>query len=207
MELKIQGLSKYFNGQAVLQDLNMELSGSQPVCLMSPSGSGKTTLLRILMGLETADGGSIRWMDGGRELPASSIRFSAVFQEDRLCEAFDPVENVRMAAGRALTRDEARAELSILLPPSCLDRPVCTFSGGMKRRTAICRAILAPSQVILMDEPFTGLDEDNRRRAIRYIRQKIGGRMLVVTTHLREDVRLLGGRAVGMDGGTLCEGG
>lgn len=196
MEVKIQGLSKYFNGQAVFEDLSLELSGSQPACLMSPSGSGKTTLLRILMGLERADRGSICWMDGGHELPASSIRFSAVFQEDRLCEAFSPVENVLMAAGRALTRDEARAELSILLPPSCLDRPVCTFSGGMKRRTAICRALLSPSQAVLMDEPFTGLDEDNRRLAIRYIRRKAAGRLLVVTTHLREDVALLGGRLI-----------
>lgn len=196
MEVKIQGLSKYFNGQAVFEDLNLEFSGSQPACLMSPSGSGKTTLLRILMGLERADGGSICWMDGGHELPASSIRFSAVFQEDRLCEAFSPVENVLMAAGRALTRDEARAELSILLPPSCLDQPVCTFSGGMKRRAAICRALLSPSQAVLMDEPFTGLDEDNRRLAIRYIRRKAAGRLLVVTTHLREDVALLGGRLI-----------
>ncbi len=205
MEAEIRGLSKRFNGQAVFENLNLALSSRQPVCLMSPSGAGKTTLLRILMGLETADQGSIQWTEGGRRLSSSSIRFSAVFQEDRLCEAFNPVENILMAAGRTLTREEAQAELSILLPPSCLSRPVRTFSGGMKRRTAICRALLAPSQVILMDEPFTGLDEENRRLAIRYILQKAGGRLLVVTTHLREDVGLLGGKLVGLGGQDASE--
>ena len=65
------------------------------------------------------------------------------------------------------------------------------MSGGMKRRTAICRAVLAKSEVLLMDEPFTGLDEDNRKLAIRYIREKADGRMLILTTHQEEDVELI----------------
>ena len=112
--------------------------------------------------------------------------------------AFTPVENIQMVTGRALSGEQIRGELSRLLPPECFDRPVWTMSGGMKRRTAICRAVLAQSQALLMDEPFTGLDEDNRRLAIRYIREKAAGRLLILTTHQEEDVELIGGRLVGL---------
>ena len=101
-----------------------------------------------------------------------------------------------MVTGRALSGEQIRGELSRLLPPECFDRPIWTMSGGMKRRTAICRAVLAQSQALLMDEPFTGLDEDNRRLAIRYIREKAAGRLLILTTHQEEDVELIGGRLV-----------
>ena len=122
-------------------------------------------------------------------------RFGVVFQEDRLCEAFTPLENVLMTAARGITRENARRELCRLLPEESVDRPVATLSGGMKR-TSICRALLAPSDMVLMDEPFTGLDEDMRRQVIGYIREKTEGKMLILSTHDPEDVKLLGARLV-----------
>lgn len=119
-------------------------------------------------------------------------RFSAVFQEDRLCEAFTPLENVMMVTGRLLSPAQVRAELARLLPEESLSRPVATLSGGMKRRTAICRALLAPYDVLLMDEPFTGLDEGTRQTVISYILEKSVGRMVLISTHQEEDVALLG---------------
>ncbi len=120
-----------------------------------------------------------------------SPRFAAVFQEDRLCEAFTPVENVLLVTGRSLSAARVRAELSRLLPEESLSRPVSTLSGGMKRRTAICRALLAPYDVLFMDEPFTGLDEDTRQTVISYILEKNAGRMLLISTHQEEDVASL----------------
>ena len=170
MEIIIRDLSKSYGGRPVLSGLNMTFTSQSPCCLMSPSGSGKTTLFRILMGLETADSGSIHFTDDtGRTLPGRP-GFSVVFQEDRLCEAFTPLENVRMTAGRSLPPEQIRKEMALLLPEESLDRPVSTLSGGMKRRTALCRAILTPSSVLLMDEPFTGLDDAMRRQAIRYLK-------------------------------------
>ena len=64
------------------------------------------------------------------------------------------------------------------------------LSGGMKRRTAIGRALLAPFDLLLMDEPFTGLDEDTRRRTAAFIRERAAGRMILLSTHQEEDVRL-----------------
>ena len=192
MEIIIRDLSKSYGGRPVLSGLNMTFTSQSPCCLMSPSGSGKTTLFRILMGLETADSGSIHFTDDtGRTLPGRP-GFSVVFQEDRLCEAFTPLENVRMTAGRSLPPEQIRKEMALLLPEESLDRPVSTLSGGMKRRTALCRAILTPSSVLLMDEPFTGLDDAMRRQAIRYLLDRLEGRLLLLSTHSQEDVSLLG---------------
>lgn len=194
MEIIIRDLSKSYGGRPVLSGLNMTFTSQSPCCLMSPSGSGKTTLFRILMGLETADSGSIHFTDDtGRTLPGRP-GFSVVFQEDRLCEAFTPLENVRMTAGRSLPPEQIRREMALLLPEESLDRPVSTLSGGMKRRTALCRAILTPSSVLLMDEPFTGLDDAMRRQVIRYLLDRLEGRLLLLSTHSQEDVSLLGGK-------------
>ena len=194
MEIIIRDLSKSYGGRPVLSGLNMTFTSQSPCCLMSPSGSGKTTLFRILMGLETADSGSIHFTDDtGRTLPGRP-GFSVVFQENRLCEAFAPLENVRMTAGRSLPPEQIRKEMALLLPEESLDRPVSTLSGGMKRRTALCRAILTPSSVLLMDEPFTGLDDAMRRQVIRYLLDRLEGRLLLLSTHSQEDVSLLGGK-------------
>ena len=156
---------------------------------MRPSGSGKTTLLRILMGLEQPDEGTL-------EVDIEPAAVSAVFQEDRLCESFSPVENVTMCTGRSMKASRVRWEMAKLLPEECLSRPVSTLSGGMKRRVAVLRALLTPSHVLLMDEPFTGMDEDLKRSVIAYIREKQNGRILILSTHQEEDVELIGGELV-----------
>ena len=192
MTLTLENLQKSYGSLPVLDHCSFSFSSGRIYCLMGPSGSGKTTLFRILMGLEPADGGSIRF-------EPSSPEFSAVFQEDRLCETFSPVENLRFVLGKSVSREDIRRELSLLLPEESLSRPVFTLSGGMKRRTAICRAMTANSDLIIMDEPFTGLDEDTKKLVIEYIKSRQRGRLLIVSTHQEEDVELLGGELVRME--------
>ena len=126
----------------------------------------------------------------------TSLAISAVFQEDRLCESFSPLENVMMCAGRSIKASLVRQEMEKLLPAKCLDRPVSTLSGGMKRRVAVYRALLTPSDVLVMDEPFTGMDEELKHSVIAYIREKQAGRILILSTHQEEDVELIGGELV-----------
>ncbi|RHB47403.1 ABC transporter ATP-binding protein [Enterocloster aldenensis] len=126
----------------------------------------------------------------------TSLAISAVFQEDRLCESFSPLENVMMCAGRSIKASLVRQEMEKLLPAKCLDRPVSTLSGGMKRRVAVYRALLTPSDVLVMDEPFTGMDEELKHSVIAYIREKQAGRILILSTHQEEDVKLIGGELV-----------
>ncbi len=188
MSLAVRDLSKAFENLQVLQGVNLDFKDSGIYCLMGPSGTGKTTFLRILMGLEKADTGVIQGWDGKR--------FSAVFQEDRLCEAYTPLDNVMMAADRSVTREAARRELCRILPEESVSRPVYTLSGGMKRRTAVCRALLAPYDILVMDEPFVGLDEDTRGQVLRYVREKTEGKLVILSTHMEEDAAVLGAETV-----------
>lgn len=178
--LIIENLCKSYGDLLVLDHLNLNLEGGRTYCLMGPSGSGKTTLLRLILGLEQSDEGTI----------VRPKRLAAVFQEDRLCEAFSPLDNVMMAAGK-LSRSQIRAELCRILPEEAILRPTSTLSGGMKRRVAIMRSLLAPSDGILMDEPFTGLDETTKHQVISYIKEKTTDKLLLIATHQEEDSQLL----------------
>lgn len=219
MKLTLHNISKSFGDLAVLNNLSLTLESGRIYCLMGPSGVGKTTLLRILMGLEKADSGHIliqndamfhgavsgNAMSGNAAsgnavsdstmarstATGNAVCISAVFQEDRLCESFTPVDNVMMVTGRRLTRPQVRQELCRLLPEESLNRPVSTLSGGMKRRTAICRALLAPFDLLLMDEPFTGLDDDTKRLVIHYVQERSAGKLVLLTTHQIQDVDAL----------------
>lgn len=192
MDLKVNDLSKDFGDLAVLKQVNLSLRRGRIYCLMGPSGTGKTTFFRILMGLEQADSGSVEGLKG--------LRTAAVFQENRLCEDFTPVDNITMVIpGRpSRSRKGAHQELLRLLPEESLSRPVSTLSGGMKRRVAIVRALSVPSDLILMDEPFTGLDENTKQTVMKYIREKSEEKLVIISTHQQEDVELLNGTLINL---------
>lgn len=189
-KLIIHNLSKSYQGRMILENLNLELHSGETYCLMGASGSGKTTFLRILLGLAQSDGGTVT-VQAESEPDGSMV---AVFQEDRLCESFSALENVMLAVKKTCRKEQVYQELCQLLPEESVLRPVSTLSGGMKRRVAIVRALLAPSCAVLMDEPFTGLDEDTRQHVITYIKEKTDGKLVIVVTHQEEDIAALGGR-------------
>ena len=162
-----------------------------PIVLLSgPSGSGKTTFFRILLGLDQPDSGTVSGTEGAF--------LSAVFQENRLCESFSSLDNVLMVFPKATKeiRESVKEDLCKLLPKESIYRPVSTLSGGMKRRVAVCRALAVPFDAVLMDEPFTGLDEDTRRKVIEFVKQKTAGKLAIISTHQEEDVPLLGGSLI-----------
>lgn len=182
-QLHINALSKTYGEETVLDHVTLHLETGRAYCLMAPSGSGKTTLFRILLGLESADSGRI---DGLKEM-----RLAAVFQEDRLLEGYTALENLKFVTGRRYSSDQLRSWLLRLLPEDAMKKPIHEFSGGMKRRTALLRALLAPSDMIIMDEPFTGLDQETKHTAIRLIRELTEGKLLLFSTHAEEDAALL----------------
>ena len=181
--IRIEHLCKSYGNEQVLRDLSLNLASDKTYCLMAPSGTGKTTLFRILMGLEEADSGQIHGLD--------QLRIASVFQEDRLLEGYTALENLQFVTGRQHSGKELTSLLLRLLPPESLTKPVCEFSGGMKRRTAILRAILAPSDFIIMDEPFTGLDEETKLTVIQLIREYTDSKLLLFSTHTPVDAELL----------------
>ena len=187
MAIEIQGLSKSYDGVTVFQNVDLRLEEGGIYCLLAPSGAGKTTLFRILMGLEKPDSGHVLG------LPQGAV--AAVFQEDRLCQALTARKNIQLVHP-VLTGEELQQELRRLLPEDSLDKPVSEFSGGMRRRVALMRALMAPGLLLLMDEPFNGLDEVTRKTAIDYVLEHRRGRTLLFTTHHVEEARQLGARMI-----------
>ena len=187
-KITAERLCKAYGGECVLQNVSLTASAERITCIMAPSGAGKTTLLRILLGLERPDSGVVRC--------PKNCRWAAVFQEDRLLEQLDAMENLRFVLGAALDEAAAAALLSELGLEDTGRKPVRDYSGGMKRRLALARALLVPSDALVLDEPFTGLDEENRRRAIACIRRMTAGKPVLLVTHDEAD-------AVGLDAAIL----
>ena len=196
MELKVENLTKRYGGKTVLDGVSFALREGV-TCLMAPSGAGKTTLLRLLLGLEKADGGQITGLAGRR--------ISAVFQEDRLLPGLDAAGNLRFALGADYDGGKAAELLEGLGLGDAGGKAVRDYSGGMRRRLALARALLFPCDILLLDEPFTGLDPENRRRAAACVRRHGAGKIVFVVTHEASDaealeaeiLRLYGGRPTG----------
>lgn len=183
MLIRVQNLCKSYHGVAVLRDVTFT-AGAGVTCIMAPSGGGKTTLLRILLGLEHADSGTLEGLDG--------CRWAAVFQDNRLLEELDAKGNLRFALGADWDRGRAERLLEELALDPADDKPVREFSGGMKRRLALARALLAVSDALALDEPFTGLDRENRNRAVSCVRRYGAGKPILLATHSPADAAVPG---------------
>lgn len=192
MEIRVRNLWKAYGGVTVLQGVNFT-AGPGVTCIMAPSGAGKTTLLRILLGLETADRGVAEG--------AENCRWAAVFQEDRLLERLDAAGNLRFVLGRDYEAEKAAALLAELGLENTGGRAVREFSGGMRRRLAMARALLAKSDALALDEPFAGLDAETRERARECLRRRAGERPVLLVTHSPEDAAGLGAEIVRLPGG------
>ncbi|MBE6003495.1 MAG: ABC transporter ATP-binding protein [Lachnospiraceae bacterium] len=185
MQINFKGITKIYEGKPVLDRVDLHIdtaSDSRDVLLRGPSGIGKTTLLRIIAGLEKPDSGSVEISMGEAAHGGKGLRVGMVFQEDRLLEQLSSVDNVSLV-DPSVSRERARRALSEILEPEALEKPVRELSGGMKRRVAIVRAVLPPSDILVMDEPFTGLDPKTRKRVIDYIMKNKGRRPLILASH------------------------
>lgn len=181
--LTIEHLTKQFGEKTLFRDLCLTVDG--PAVLWAPSGWGKTTLLRILMGLDTPTAGRVRGVG----------RAAAVFQEDRLCPQLTALQNVTLVlpGSEKQYKEQIGADFQQLgMDAATLALPAARLSGGQKRRTALLRALWAPSDTLLLDEPFTGMDPDTLAAAAALLRTRCGTEPVLLATHDREAIRLLG---------------
>lgn len=199
MELVIESLSKtYSNGTQALKNVTLTIPTGM-FGLLGPNGAGKSTLMRIIATLQEPDSGSIRWdgLDVLKEKNAVREKLGYLPQEfglDPKMTALDLLTHLAVLKGYTNRSSRTEAVESLLRYTNLYEvrnHRLGSFSGGMKQRFGIAQALLGNPQLIIVDEPTAGLDPEERRRFYNLL-SEIGESVIVIlSTHIVEDVRVL----------------
>lgn len=183
MDYKLTNVSFGYPNQPLLcSNLTMSIPQGSTLIISGPSGAGKTTFLRLLTGQLSPMEGTIE----GVTLP-----IGMVFQDLRLCSNLSVMVNIRLGMAKSpktATRLLIQSHLEAVGLEGSAHTDIHRLSGGMQQRVAIVRSILSPSQVLLMDEPFRGLDADTKLQVMTYVKQNQNGRTLILVTHQEDEI-------------------
>lgn len=179
--------------------------------LWGPSGSGKTSVFRILLGLEKCPGMSWKWgAEDLAKLSSGDRRLGVVFQTLELFPHMTALQNIRFASdARKVPASEANERLKkitqVLQLEKFLDRPAELLSGGEKQRVALARALMSFPRMLLLDEPFSALDENLRNEARNYLKDLLVETKVpaLLITHDERDVSALASQVVKIQNGRL----
>lgn len=190
--LELKHVTKTYGEKNVLQRLSHVFPASGTVLLCGPSGAGKTTLLRLIAELEAPDEGTVQ---------STYQRTAIAFQEPRLLPWLTCLDNVKLVlASRTDADEQARLWLSHMELTEAANTLPSALSGGMKQRLSLARALAFGGDLLLLDEPFSGLDEDLKRRIAPYIRTANPNGLTLVVSHRAEDAALLNATVLQLSG-------
>lgn len=181
MPIEIKNVSKKFDDKTVIQNLSYTFPEKGVVAITGVSGVGKTTLVHMILGLETADNG---------EILGNDIKFSSVFQENRLVPVLSARNNILFVFENHKS-EESFIKATEMLKAVGLEGEENTYpkelSGGMVRRVAIARA-LCREGVLVLDEPFKEIDEQNRKNILPLIKERSQKDLVIIVTHNPDDI-------------------
>ena len=187
--IEIKGIYKKYKKEYIYENFSLSFPEGQVTVLLGPSGCGKTTLLRMLAGLESYEKGTISVLSGKR--------ISFVFQEDRLLPWLTVGENLALVLKGFLNPDQSderiKQVLELLSIPETRNMMPEELSGGMQRRVAIGRALAYDGDVMILDEPFKGMDDALKNQVLPKLSKswKESGKTVILVTHDLSDARKL----------------
>lgn len=194
MSLTLKKIGKKYNGVVIYKDFDLMLNEGIITCIMGPSGCGKTTLLNMIGGLIKPDSGLMEGFEGKR--------FSYVFQETRLLPWKTVEGNLDFVLDHSLPKEERKALTDNLLNMVKMEAFANYYpsqlSGGMAKRVSIARAFAVPSDIILMDEPFSGIDINLKQAMLQHFLEiwKNDRRTILYVTHDVDEALLLSNEIV-----------
>jgi ABC-2 type transport system ATP-binding protein len=205
----VDNISKSFGSLKAVDALSFEVYRGEIFGLLGPNGAGKTTTLTIIEGLRSADAGSVGvlGMEISTDAPAIKARIGVQLQSTSLLPDLEAIEQVMLFSrlyAKPFDLSEAQSLLERFdLGEKARSRPG-KLSGGQKKRLTIALALINDPEIILLDEPTTGLDPQSRRMLWRFIRDlQVQGRTIVLTTHYMEEAEALCDRVGIIDHGSL----
>lgn len=208
--LRIDALRFAYPGQARPYCFEFEVGPGEIIAIGGVSGSGKSTLLDLIAGFLEPSSGTIVFEKQSLEtLPVEARPVSILFQTDNLFEHLSAGANLRLALSLHITRHAAKAQAEEALDrvglPGLFSRPVSELSGGQKQRVALARTLLLDRAILLLDEPFTGLDDaaaDQSRQLIKSLASERGWHVVLVS-HDAEDRQGFATRTLILEDGRL----
>ena len=191
--LELKEISLSFGGHAVLSNCSLHLAPGERIALMGPSGCGKTTLLRTALSLQQPDSGTV---------VCRARKPAAVFQEPRLLPWLTALENVNLVlSDTPETLPAARAWLECMELADSAGLYPAELSGGMQQRVSLARALSCEPDLLVLDEPFKGLDSALYDRILEVLKKALDGASLLLATHREEEALALGCRIVRYNAG------
>lgn len=209
-KLSVVNLSKHFDGVDVLKQISFDVYDGEFLGVLGPSGCGKTTLLRILIGLEQQDSGEI-YIDGQEisQRSASQREMGIIFQNYALFPNMSVLENVSYALKKIHGKKEAiriaKETLELIGMQEHLDKKPNQLSGGQQQRVAIARTLAMKPKIVLLDEPISALDVQNKeimKKELKEIQKKFKSTMIFIT-HDQEEAFYLSDRIMVMSEGNI----
>ena len=209
--LKLDHISKSFDGVSILKDINLEIGEGEIVSILGPSGSGKTTLLNLILGLTEIDSGKLFYNNEDlTDVPMEERGFNIVFQDYALFPHLNAYKNIVYGLKNKpgiSTEEEVKDLIRLLGLNDHLDKKIDQLSGGQKQRVALARTMVMKPKILLLDEPLSALDgviKESIKDRIKTIAKEYHLTTIIVT-HDPEEALTLSDRVLIINEGTISQ--